>query len=76
MSNVSNILEYFGVRLDFLKYRQDFVKVFKIDPATQQFKLFKLYTGGQEFEAQFMRLFPADADKLKRFFACSGDLRP
>jgi all-trans-retinol 13,14-reductase len=70
-SQVSDILDYFGIKIDFREYGQDFIRVFRVDPATQQTKTFELYSGKDTFEDQFIRLFPVDAEKLKKLFGCS-----
>ena len=68
ISNDSDILEYFGVTIDFHEFSQDFVKVFSVDPATNQVKKYEMYSEGAAFEDQVISLFPADADKLKKMF--------
>jgi all-trans-retinol 13,14-reductase len=68
ISNISDILDYFGVTIDFHEYSQDFIRVFKVDPATDKVRDFELYTQGEAFEEQLIKLFPADAAKLRRFF--------
>jgi prolycopene isomerase len=71
ISNISDILEYFGVAIDLQEFGNDFVKIFRVDPATDKVKEFELYSQGPAFEEQIIRLFPDDAPKLKRFFAYS-----
>jgi len=68
ISNVSDILDYFGVAIDFHEYTQDFIRVYKVDPATDKVGVFELYTQGKAFEEQLIKLFPADVAKLRRFF--------
>ena len=68
ISNVSDILDYFGVEIDFYEFGQDFVKVFSVDPANNSVKKFALYSEGNAFEEQFIRLFPSEAAKLQKFF--------
>ena len=71
VSNVSDILDYFGVAIDFHEFAQDFVRVYKVDPATDKVKTFELFTQGEAFEEQLIKLFPGDAAKLRRFFGYS-----
>ena len=68
ISNVSDILDYFGLSLDFHEFHRDFVRVFRVDPVTDKVKTFELFTGGQAFEEQLITLFPAEADKLRKLF--------
>ena len=68
ISNVSDILDYFGVAIDFQEFNQDFIRAFRVDPATDKVRTFELYTQGEAFEEQLIKLFPADAAKLRRFF--------
>jgi phytoene dehydrogenase-like protein len=67
-SNISDILEYLGIEIDFHEFTQDFVRVFKVDPETDKVKTFELFSGEGDFEEQFIKLFPDEAEKLKRFF--------
>jgi len=68
ISNVSDILEYFGVAIDFHEYSRNFIKVFRAAPTTNQVKTFELHSEGEAFEGQLIRLFPGEADKLKKLF--------
>ncbi len=68
ISNISDILDYFGVSIDFHEFSQDFIRVFRVDPATDKVVVFELCAQGEAFEEQLYRLFPADATKLRRFF--------
>ena len=68
ISNVSDILDYFGVAIDFHEFTHDFIRVYKVDPATDKVSAFELCTQGKAFEEQLIKLFPADAAKLRRFF--------
>ena len=68
ISNISDILEYFGVTIDFHEFSRDFIRVFRVDPATNQVNKYEMYSEGVAFEEQLIKLFPADADKLKKMF--------
>jgi phytoene dehydrogenase-like protein len=68
ISNISDILDYFGVEVDFHEFKQDFVRVFRVDPSTDNVKTFALDSDGKAFEEQIIRLFPAEAQKLRKFF--------
>ena len=68
ISNISDMLDYFGVAVDFDEFTHDFIRVYKVDPATDKVRAFELYTQGEAFEEQLIKLFPADAAKLRRFF--------
>jgi phytoene dehydrogenase-like protein len=70
-SNVSDILDYFGVSIDFREYHRDFIRVYKVDPETDQVKTFELYSQEKDFEEQFIRLFPEEAVKLNKLFSYS-----
>jgi prolycopene isomerase len=68
ISNVSDILDYFGISIDFHEFQRDFVRVFRVDSVTDKVKPFELFTGGQAFEERLISLFPAEADKLRKLF--------
>ena len=71
ISNVSDILDYFGVAIDFREFSQDFVRVYRVDPETDKVSTFGLYCKGKAFEEQIIRLFPNEAEKLKKLFTYS-----
>jgi all-trans-retinol 13,14-reductase len=68
ISNISDILDYFGVYLDFHQYREDCIRVFRVSPGDGSMKTFELYSGENAFEEQFIRLFPTESRKLQKFF--------
>ena len=68
ISNISDMLDYFGVAVDFDEFTHDFIRVYKVDPATDKVRAFELYTQGEAFEEQLIKLVPADAAKLRRSF--------
>jgi all-trans-retinol 13,14-reductase len=71
ISNISNILDYFGVKMDFYSFDKDFIRVFKAEPSGNAVKTFELYSSAGDFEEQFYRLFPDLEPRLKKFFAYS-----
>jgi prolycopene isomerase len=68
ISNVSDILEYFGIAIDFHEYSRDFIRILRVDPATKKVQTFELYSEGKSFEEQLFKLFPKEAEKLKKLF--------
>lgn len=70
-SNVTDILKYLGVDIDFHEFRNDFIKVFKAEPAGGKITVFELCSGEGTFEDSFFRLFPTETPALQRFFAYS-----
>jgi prolycopene isomerase len=68
ISNVSDILEYFGIAIDFHEYSRDFIRILRVDPATKKVQTFELYSEGKSFEEQLFKLFPEEAEKLKKLF--------
>ena len=68
ISNVSDILEYFGITLDFREYHQDCIRIFKVDRTNGKTNTLEIYSGEQTFEEQFLKLFPTESNKLKKLF--------
>ena len=70
-SQVTDILDYFGIALDFQEYQRDFIRICRVDPTTGKTKVFELYSGEGTFEEQFIRYFPGEAEKLRKLFGYS-----
>jgi phytoene dehydrogenase-like protein len=70
-SQVSDILDYFGIKIDIREYKDDFIRVFKADTQNGSVRTFELHAGEGTFEEQFIRLFPNDEKKLRKMFTCS-----
>lgn len=68
ISNVSEILDYFGVELQWKEFEHDFVRIFKVDAGNREPVLFELCAGQQSFRQKMLSLFPADAAKLNKLF--------
>jgi len=71
ISNITDILDYFGIRMEFHNFTDDYIRVFKADPASRLIKTFELFSPGKVFEEQFIKLFPDESANLKKFFAYS-----
>jgi len=71
ISNITDILDYFGIRMEFYNFTDDYIRVFKADPVSRLVKTFELSSPGKDFEEQFIKLFPDESAKLKKFFAYS-----
>ncbi len=70
-SQVSDILDYFGIEIDIREYKNDFIRIFKADIQTGSVRTFELHSGEGAFEEQFILLFPNEEKKLRRMFAYS-----
>jgi all-trans-retinol 13,14-reductase len=70
-SQISDILDYFGIEIPFQEFEKDFIRVFRIDPETKALKTFELFSGEKTFEEQFFKLFPDESKKLSRLFEYS-----
>jgi len=74
ISNVSEILGYFGVELQWKEFEQDFVRIFKADAGNRESVLFELCSGERDFRRRRLSIFPADAVKLARLFDYSAKM--
>jgi phytoene dehydrogenase-like protein len=68
ISNVSEILEYFGISLEWKEFKEDFMRIFKADTQNQKIDMLELCSGGKEFRERMLSLFPQDSVKLANFF--------
>lgn len=72
ISNVTDILEYFGIKLEMYEFKQDFIKIFKVDLESSTVKTIELFSGKEEFQKQLIRLFPEQSILLKKYFDYSS----
>ena len=68
ISNVSEILDYFGVELQWKGFKDDFVRIFKAESGHREPVLFELCAGHQAFRQRMLSTFPADTAKLEKLF--------
>jgi len=73
-SNVSDILNYFGISMDWKEFTSDFIRIFKADTQTHAMKTFELVSGKENFETQLIKLFPDESVLLRKLFDYSSNM--
>lgn len=71
-SDISDILQYLGIELEMKEFGSDFIRLFEADTAVGKTGTMSFPSGASAFEDELLRLFPADAAGIKRFFDYSG----
>ena len=71
-SNVSDILDYFGIELEWKEFKRDFIKIFKAVQGQDSVKTIALFSGKDDFEKQLIKMYPKDAVSLRKFFDYSS----
>lgn len=73
-SNVSDILDYFGIKFEWQEFDRDFIRIFKADTAAQKVETIALPSGKESFERLMIELFPEDSGSLSKFFEYSSEM--
>jgi phytoene dehydrogenase-like protein len=71
-SNVSDVLDYFGISMDWKEFKSDFIRIFKADTQTYAMKTIELISGKEEFETQLIKQFPNESVLLRKYFDYSS----
>ncbi len=74
ISNVTNILDFFGIKLEWKEFKDDFIRIFKADTVTNIVNTIELHSSKEEFEKQMMMMFPDEAVSLNKFLNYSSKM--
>ncbi|HOU11185.1 MAG TPA: NAD(P)-binding protein, partial [Clostridiales bacterium] len=73
-SDISDILRYLGIGLEMKEFGPDFIRLFVADTAAGRTDAMFFPSGASDFEEMLRRMFPSDAENIKRFFDYSGKM--
>jgi len=65
--NLSDILEYFGIEIDLKKFKGYYMRIFIVDPKTDEVKVLELPSGLETFKKQLMEKYPDNATEISKF---------
>jgi len=65
--NISDILDYLGIEIDLKKFKGYYMRIFIVDPKTDEVKVLELPSGVEDFKKQLMEKYPANANQIKEF---------
>lgn len=67
-SAVGDILDYFGIEMDWRIFRDDFMRVIRADTTTGTTRTWEFFADTTKFHTQMIALFPGQATALEKFF--------
>lgn len=65
--NLSEILDYLGVEIDLKKFKGYYMRIFIVDPKTDEVKVLELPSGLETFKKQLMEKYPDNATEISKF---------
>ncbi|MFX1323103.1 MAG: phytoene desaturase family protein [Promethearchaeota archaeon] len=69
--NLSDILDYLGIKIDLKKFKGYYMRIFLVNPRTDEVKILELPSGVETFKRQLMEKFPESASKIEKFLEYS-----
>ncbi|MFX0020776.1 MAG: phytoene desaturase family protein [Candidatus Hermodarchaeota archaeon] len=72
--NISDLLEYFGIQIDLKKFKGYYMRIFIVDPKTDELKVLELPSGLETFKKQLMEKYPTNANEISNFLDYSREM--
>ncbi len=65
--NLSEILDYLGIEIDLKKFKGNYMRIFVVNPKTDEVKVLELPSGVETFKKQLMEKYPNNANEIEKF---------
>lgn len=65
--NLSDILNYLGIKIDLKAFTGYYMRIFLVNPKTQERKVLELPSGVEFFKKELMRRYPNNAEQIEKF---------
>jgi all-trans-retinol 13,14-reductase len=72
--NISDLLDYFGIEIDLKKFKGYYMRIFVINPKTDEVKVLELPSGVETFKKKLMEKYPKNANEISNFLDYSRDM--
>ncbi|MFX0005627.1 MAG: phytoene desaturase family protein [Promethearchaeota archaeon] len=72
--NISELLDYFGIEIDLKKFKGYYMRIFVVDPKTDEVKVLELPSGLETFKSQLMEKYPSNANEIGNFLDYSREM--
>jgi phytoene dehydrogenase-like protein len=72
--NISDILGYLGIEIELKKFKGYYMRIFIVDPETDEVKVLELPSGVETFKKQLMELYPNNAPQIEKFLDHSREM--
>ena len=72
--NLSDILGYLGIDIDLKKFKGYYMRIFLVNPDTDEVKIIELPSGVETFKKWLMETYPREADQIEKFLDYSRSM--
>ncbi|NHJ21619.1 MAG: NAD(P)/FAD-dependent oxidoreductase [Candidatus Lokiarchaeota archaeon] len=72
--NISDILSYLGIEIELKKFKGYYMRIFLVNPETDEIKVLELPSGVDTFKKQLMALYPNNAAEIEKFLDYSREM--
>ncbi|MFX1388452.1 MAG: phytoene desaturase family protein [Promethearchaeota archaeon] len=72
--NISDLLDYFGIEIDLKKFKGYYMRIFVVDPKTDEVKVLELPSGLETFKNQLKEKYPSNANEIGNFLDYSREM--
>lgn len=72
--NINDLLEYFGIDADLRKFQGYYMRIFVVDPDTEDINVIELPSGVETFKNNLMEKYPHKAEQIEKFLDYSRDM--
>lgn len=72
--NLSDILDYLGIQIELKKFTGYYMRIFLVDPETNEVKMLELPSGVEHFKDTLIQKYPNNASQIERFLDYSREM--
>jgi len=65
--NISEILNYLGVKIELKAFKGYYMRIFIVNPETNEVKVLELPSGVETFKSMLMEKYPSNAEEISKF---------
>ncbi|TFF84269.1 MAG: NAD(P)/FAD-dependent oxidoreductase [Promethearchaeota archaeon] len=65
--NLSDILGYLGINIDLKKFKGYYMRIFIVNPKTDEVKVIELPSGVENFKEWLIKAYPSNAEQIEKF---------
>ncbi len=67
LPNISELVDYFGLELEFKAFKGYYMRIFLVNPETDEVKVIELPSGTEVFKNMLMKKYPQNAKQIRKF---------
>jgi len=65
--NISELLDYLGIEIELKAFKGYYMRIFIVNPETDQVKVIELPSGVETFKKKLMEMYPRNAEQIEKF---------